>query len=129
MEERALALWLKGFGAPASEAKVEISVLDGRDRLKRALLTAGFCFAAALVALPIPIVHFVFVPAALLAGIILGVVRLRQDQIFRTASGRCPFCGTEQSFQVMGRFSLPKKLYCRNCGRELELSEGGKEKA
>ena len=125
MEERALALWLKGFGAPASEPKVEISVLDGRDRLKRALLTAGFCFAAALVALPIPIVHLVFVPAALLAGIILGTIRLRQDQIFRAASGRCPFCGTEQRFEVMGRFSLPKKLYCRNCGRELELTKAG----
>jgi hypothetical protein len=124
VEERALALWLKGFGAPASEAKVEVSVLDARDRLKRALLTSGFCFAAALVALPIPIVHFVFVPAALLAGIVLGAIRLRQDQIFRTASGRCPFCGTDQSFQVMGRFSLPKKLYCGNCGRELELDNG-----
>lgn len=38
MKQPGLALWLKGFGAPA-------------------------CFASALVALPIPIVHFVFVPA------------------------------------------------------------------
>jgi uncharacterized protein (DUF983 family) len=72
-------------------------------------------------------VHFVFVPAALLAGIILGAIRLRQDRIFRAASGRCPFCGTEQGFEVMGRFTLPKKLYCRNCGRELLLTGPGEE--
>jgi hypothetical protein len=47
---------------------------------------------------------------------------LRQREIFRQVEGRCPFCGTQQTFNVMGRFQLPKRLYCGNCQRELELT-------
>ena len=46
-------------------------------------------------------------------------------------AGSLPFCGTEQSFEVMGRFSLPKTLHCGNCGRELAAHElkAGEERA
>ena len=79
--------------------------------------------SAALIAIPIPIVHFILVPGALLVGAVLALIRLGQAEIFRTAKGRCPFCGKEQSFSVMGRFKLPKKLYCSSCQRQLLLEE------
>jgi hypothetical protein len=63
------------------------------------------------------------VPTALLLGFVFGINKLRQAEVFRGARGSCPFCGTEQSFTVMGTFKLPKRLYCSSCRRELILYE------
>ena len=123
MELRALELRLKGFGAPATRARVELAELSRTERLRRAGMIFLWFLLVALVAIPIPLVHFVLVPGALLLGIVLAVRRLGQGEIFREVQGRCPFCGAEQSFQVMGRFRLPKTLHCSSCGRELVLEE------
>ena len=100
---------------------VELDVLTSGERMKRAGVIFGAGLIAALIALPIPLVHFVFVPGALVAGVVLAAVRLRQEEIFRSASGACPYCGAEQRFTVMGPFKLPKKLHCGSCQRQLSL--------
>jgi hypothetical protein len=112
---------VKGFGAPPSSATIDVAVLSGADRLKRAGSIAGISIVVALIAIPIPLVHFVLVPSALIGGLALAGTRLSQDEIFRKAEGRCPFCGAEQTFPVMGRFRLPKEAHCVKCGRELSL--------
>jgi hypothetical protein len=114
---------VKGFGAPPTTAVVNVAVLSGADRLKRAAVILGASFGVALVALPIPIVHFILVPGSLLAGLVLAGNRLTVSEIFRHAAGRCPFCGTEQAFPIMGRFRLPKNAHCVNCGRSLSLED------
>lgn len=121
MDVRAVPVQVKGFGAPPASATADIAVLSGADRLKRAGVIFGIAMAVAIVALPIPLVHLVLVPGALLGGLILAGNRLRQSEIFRQVSGPCPFCGTEQTFQIMGRFRLPKTVYCNHCRRELVL--------
>jgi hypothetical protein len=121
MEVLSLELPLTGFGVPSKPAQVDLLDLNFTDRLKRAGTTFGLGVVLALIALPIPLVHFVLVPAALVLGAALALVRLRQSRIFRRAQGSCPFCGTEQSFTVMGKFKLPKKLSCSSCHRQLIL--------
>ena len=123
MEVRSLQGSLRGFGAKPAVAYLEVDTLTLADRLKRAATIFGLGVVLALIAIPIPIVHFLLVPGALLVGVVLALVRLGQAEIFRTAKGRCPFCGKEQSFSVMGRFKLPKKLYCSSCQRQLLLEE------
>lgn len=123
MEVRALELPLKGFGAPASQARVELAVLSRAERLRRAGLILGWFLLVALIAIPIPIVHFVLVPGSLILGIVLATGSLRHGELFRQAHGSCPFCGAEQSFTVMGRFRLPKTLHCATCHRALVLEE------
>src|ERR671936_427022 len=100
METRTMDLPLKGFGERPSRARVEL---------------------AALIALPIPIVHLVLVPGAIVLGVVLALVRLRQREIFQVVEGDCPFCGTRQRFTVMGRFRLPKSVHCISCRRQLSL--------
>lgn len=121
MHLRSVEIPLRGVGAVARPALVDIGVLDPRDRLKR----AGFALAAgvggAVVAIPIPIVHLVLVPGALLTGIGLALRRLAQGETFRGARGRCPYCATEQRFTLGGRVRLPKTVYCGACHRELYL--------
>ncbi len=121
METRLLELPLRGFGADPTAARVELDVLDRADRLKRGAVIIGISLAVAILAVPIPLVHLVLVPGALVLGIIFAVVKVNQQEVFRGARGRCPFCATEQSFTVMGRFRLPKKVYCAACQQELTL--------
>jgi hypothetical protein len=121
MQLRTLSLPLKGFGSTATEATVQTAVLSPADRLKRAGTMPLIGIAVAAIALPIPIIHLFLPPAALLLGLGFGANRLRHSEVFRSARGRCPFCGTQQSFAVMGRFELPKSVYCAHCHQQLEL--------
>ena len=123
MEVRSLQGSLQGFGAKPAVAYIELNTLTLADRVKRAVTIFGLAMVLALIAIPIPLVHFVLVPGALLVGAVLAAVRLRQAEIFRSATGRCPFCGTEQSFSVIGRFRLPKTLHCSSCQRQLILND------
>jgi hypothetical protein len=123
MEVRSLQGSLRGFGAKPTVAHIELETLTLADRSKRAATIFGLGLVLALIAIPIPLVHFVLVPGALLVGAVLALIRLGQTEIFRTATGRCPFCGKEQSFSVIGRFRLPKKLYCSSCQRQLLLEQ------
>jgi hypothetical protein len=71
----------------------------------------------------IPIVHFVLVPSALVLGLGVGIRRLGQGKTFRGGAGACPYCGAQQQFTLLGRFHLPKAVYCSSCQRELYLDE------
>jgi hypothetical protein len=69
-------LHLEGFGAAPAEARAEVAVLTPSERLKRAAIVFGAFIAVALIALPIPLVHFVVVPTGLLLAFVLGLYRL-----------------------------------------------------
>jgi hypothetical protein len=113
---------LKGFGRPPTRAQLVVERLSLRQRLARSASAVGAGVVAALIALPIPLVHFVFVPGAFLAGIALGAVRMRQREIFQSAEAPCPYCATHQRLGLAGRaFRLPREVHCRTCGRALEL--------
>jgi hypothetical protein len=114
-------LHLEGFGAAPAEARAEVAVLTPSERLKRAAIVFGAFIAVALIALPIPLVHFVVVPTGLLLAVVLGLLRLSDGEIFRGVEGRCPYCGTEQQFALFGRYRLPRTVDCAHCHRRLTL--------
>ena len=122
METHSLNAALRGFGAPPTSARVVVEHLTHRQRLRRAAAVAGLGLIAALIALPIPVVHFALVPGSLLLGLGLGTMRLAQREIFHLAEGPCPFCGTRQRLGLAGKsFRLPRRVHCSACGRELDL--------
>ena len=123
MHTLSLELPLCGPGAEPRTAVVEIGVLEPLDRLRRAGSAFGVGLAAAALAVLIPIVHFVLVPSALLLGLGVGIRRLGQGRTFRGGKGACPYCGAQQQFTLLGRFHLPKAVYCSSCQRELYLEE------
>lgn len=112
---------MHGFGAPPAAARAEVAELAPAERLKRSALVFAAFVAVAVLAIPIPIVHFVLVPGGLLLAVTLGALRLREGLIFRGVEGRCPFCGTDQQFSVFGRFRLPRAVNCVSCHRRLVL--------
>ena len=127
MEARVMELALTGFGAVPTPAQVEVVILSPADRFKRAVGAVGAGLIAAAIALPIPRVHFVLVPAALLLGIGFGIARFGQREIFRGGRGRCSFCSTEQKLSLAGGFTLPNAVHCSSCQRKLLLKESTSE--
>jgi hypothetical protein len=123
METLSLELPLRGPGAAPRTALVKISVLEPVERLRRAASAFGIGLAGAALAVLIPIVHFVLVPSALLLGLGIGIRRLGQGKTFQGGAGVCPYCGAQQQFTLLGRFHLPKRLYCSSCQRELYLDD------
>jgi hypothetical protein len=124
MATRSLTVPLGGFGTPSTEAHVEVQALSFKARIVRAATVMGAGLAVALVALPIPLVHLVLVPAGLLLGITLGTLRLRHKEIFAVAEGACPFCGSQQRLGLRGKvFRLPRRVFCNSCRRELDLGK------
>jgi hypothetical protein len=123
MQSRVLDLPLRGVGAAPQTARVEVAVLHPADRLKRAGLGLAIGLGVSVLALPIPIVHLVLVPGGLIVGVALALRRLGQGETFRGAAGCCPYCGIEQRFTLVGRFRLPKPVYCSSCQRELYLDD------
>jgi hypothetical protein len=122
METHSLAVPLKGFGCTPTEARVVVETLSLRRRLARGAIVFAAGLATAMIAIPIPIVHLALVPGALLLGIIFGAVRLRHREVFRSAEGTCPCCGSRQWLGLAGRvFRLPRRVYCSQCGRALDL--------
>ncbi len=122
MNTRSLTVPLTGFGIAPTQASVVVAQLTLRERVARSARVVGAGLLAALIALPIPLVHFVFVPGAVLTGLTLGVIRLQQREIFESAEAPCPYCGTVQRLGLAGRtFRLPRAVHCHNCGRQLDL--------
>jgi hypothetical protein len=123
MTTRSLTASLKGFGSEPVPAQVVVGTLTLRERALRAgtVLAAGLIVA--VIALPIPLVHLVLVPGALLLGLAFAGIRLGQREVFSLAEGACPFCGTRQRLGLAGRvFRLPRQVFCRNCQRSLNLA-------
>jgi hypothetical protein len=113
---------LKGFGAAPSRAELVIESLRFKDRIRRAAPAFGAGALLALIALPLPLVHFVLVPGALVLGLVAGALRLNQREIIRSAEGSCPYCGTPQRLGLAGRvFRLPREVFCDKCRRPLDL--------
>jgi hypothetical protein len=113
---------LGGFGVPSTAARIEVRTLSRSERFRRGGVMLLVGLVAAVVSLPIPIVHLVFPPVALVAGFALGVRRGLRREVFQKAIGRCPFCGLEQRLNLAGAtYRLPQALKCKSCNKLLTL--------
>ncbi len=113
---------LTAFGATPGRATVVVARNSVGRRVARALAALGACWALALVAVFIPVAHFVLVPSLLVAGPVAAVVRLREDRTLVKLHGVCPRCGLEQDFRAGGRFRSPRTVYCTGCRTDLLLT-------
>jgi hypothetical protein len=112
---------LTAFGTPPTRARAVVVVQGTGRRAARALAGLGACWALALVSVFIPVAHFVLVPTFTVAGVVVAVLRLREDRRLVGVSGTCPRCGTEQEFEAGGRFEDDRTLDCPRCHQLLRL--------
>lgn len=92
-----------------------------RRRWRRAAAIWALFWALALAAALIPVVHFVLVPALLIAGPLAAWWRLRQSQAIESATGECPLCHQSITLALDAHTTLPHWDVCPACGGHLQL--------
>jgi hypothetical protein len=119
-EERVPAT-LTAFGAPPVAAVATVVSQTRAERITRALAALGAFWALALVALFIPVAHFILVPTLVIVGIVAAVRRGREARRLVNVRGTCPRCGVERRFDVGGRFGVERAFDCPWCHNILRL--------
>lgn len=113
---------LSVFGAPARAVTVTVLQQSGQRRAGRALAALGMFWGLAVVAVFLPVVHFVLVPSLLAAGVIVAALRLREHRRVLGVEGACPRCGVVQVFTAAGRLRRDQTLDCPRCHSTLTLA-------
>ena len=110
------------FGSAPVPATARVLQQNPSERMTRVMSALGVCWGLAIVAVFMPVAHFILVPTFLLLGIVLAVLRSREDVRLLGAHGRCPRCGVEQDFPGGGRFQGEQALDCPRCHNRLTLT-------
>jgi hypothetical protein len=101
---------------------VTLKHLTSSERMKMALKRLGIFWLVALLFIPVPILHFIFVPLFLVVGLVafyLGVTSSRE----RIAGGKavCPLC--QSPIEIPSRaFARTFKAVCPSCRHEVRIS-------
>jgi hypothetical protein len=117
-----MAASLTAFGAAPTGARVTIAAQTVGRRVARALRVLGGLWGAAVLAVFIPIAHFVLVPTLLVLGAVLGALRMRQDRVIVSVVGPCPRCGRAGEFPLDTRRVTSQKLTCPGCHTNVDLT-------
>ena len=105
------------------EAMGEIAPLSGSDRFKIAAKSLVICFLAAIVFVFIPVLHFILVPVALLAGIILFFRSFKLSNYLKSPTViSCPQCKKEVSLK-QGPFNWPILTECLQCRSGISINK------
>lgn len=90
-------------------------------RIKKAARASLPFFITAAVGVFIPILHFVIVPAAVIAMVVLATREMTTQHSYTIAKLECPHCATPYGETEFAR--LPKRLTCFQCRIASTLSE------
>jgi hypothetical protein len=110
-----------GSGGIEARGTVSIEEFDQKTRMMRGLKTFGVFFACALVAIFIPLLHFVLVPGLTIAGIAFGYSAYQKPSLVRGGKGVCPKCGAEFAI-VQSPPNWPLKDVCAKCFENVKIS-------
>ena len=113
---------LGAFGAPPLAATARVLRQSPQRRMRRALMALGICWGASVPCLFIPLAHFFLVPSLVATGIVLAVLRAREDVRLLGVHGRCPRCGVEGEFPAAGRLRGERSLDCPRCHNHLTFA-------
>jgi len=108
-------------GMPATPAQLEVRHWDPSQRFMRAFQGLGMCWLAAVLAVLLPVLHWVLVPSLLIGGPVFAFMRYRERMTVLAARGPCPACGVEMSFALGQASRRRMMLRCDHCGRGITL--------
>ncbi|HUK21698.1 MAG TPA: hypothetical protein VLV45_09095 [Gemmatimonadales bacterium] len=119
---RSQSFILTGYSTRPATGTVQITSFTHEQRARRAFAELGKWWGASLLAVFIPVAHFVLVPAFLVYGAVQCIERWRTAEGASNARATCPDCGHEQVFDIPARWRVPQAVTCRACQRGLEIS-------
>ena len=116
-----LKVTLRGnYEGISTPGEIRIQHWNKRERMFRALKLGGACWGAALIAIIIPLLHFILVPGFLIAEPIVAFFIFGQESVILGGEGICPKC---QAFVPIVRTSLrfPISELCSHCQCGLKI--------
>src|SRR5262245_50294667 len=105
----------------AGPALVAVKRHGRTDRIRRAALAWAGCWLAAILAVPLMVIHWVLVPSLLVGGPLYAMVMMRERVTILGADGACPACGAEQHPRLKTGASDHLGFRCESCRRALAL--------
>ena len=111
-----------GSSGQIAQGEVYVENWDQKARMTRALKALGMCLGGACVAILIPLVHFILVPALLIAAPIVTWKVYQQDAVVLGGLTTCPKCGSRLPI-VRGKVSWPLKDVCGKCYENVKIEE------
>ena len=110
-------------GAESRAGNLHITDYNEADRRKRAAKAWAICWALALAAAPIIIVHLVAVPGFLLAGPFMAYRYYHIESVPKKLTGQCPSCQEQISIGLESSDTLPMWTYCPSCNTSIHAIE------
>ena len=107
-----------------SKGEVFVQAFPPRERLFRALKFLGLGWGAAVVAVFIPLLHFVLVPLFLILGPVAAVWAYGQASVVLGGLGLCPNCGASLPIE-RGPDRWPLDDLCTQCRERVKIEKMG----
>jgi hypothetical protein len=104
----------QGFG------EVRIAFWDKKKRMFRALRIWAIFWGGAIVAVFIPLMHFILVPALLLVGPIAAYFVSKQESAILGGQGICPNCQAPLEI-AQAKYQFPMEDLCSKCQGPLKI--------
>ena len=112
---RCVPVRISAFGAEPTNALMIVTKLPPRSRIRRVVVGLAPCWSAAVLALFVPFLWRMLVPALLVDGIMMAMVCSWWGSRVPRVRGTCPRCLTNQQFEVIGGVQHSQILCCPHC--------------
>lgn len=106
--------------AHPSKGQIQIRDFSSGERLGRAILRGGIGLALTIVAIFIPIAHFVLVPLGLLVSVLLVISAMNQSGVIESGTATCPSCNATISIYRRSK-KFPFTDICESCHRSVTI--------
>ncbi|MEO5826179.1 MAG: hypothetical protein ABIR59_09855 [Gemmatimonadales bacterium] len=125
MPERSATLTLNADGSESTHAVTTVTEFSPAQRTRRAVIALLIGGAAAVALIPIPIIHLLGIPLAIIGAIVIAMKQLRVGARVGRVAVACPKCAAPQA--IGGGFGFasidgPIPITCDSCRRMLTLT-------
>lgn len=110
---------LSWIGKPDQPATLRVILRDAGQRTRRAVLTWLAGWGLAVLAVFLPVLHFILVPLLLIGGPLLALQRLGERVSVIDVRGICPGCGVAQEQPLKSGARPRLEFRCESCRRAI----------
>ncbi|MBT4761303.1 MAG: hypothetical protein HOO06_06365 [Bdellovibrionaceae bacterium] len=115
------AVEILGSSGNISQGEIFIQQWNKSERLAQAVKWGSIYWALAVICVFIPILHFVLVPAFVLAGPIAFYINLKREKLVLGGFGTCPKCGENLPIEK-SKVEWPLADLCTHCHNTVKIS-------
>lgn len=113
-----------GTDGKSIDGDVYVQTWDQRERILRSVKIGAGCFGFAVIAVFIPLLHFVLVPAFLIATPIVAYKAYLMQAVALGGMSRCPKCSAPMAI-VRQKLEWPLKDVCAKCFENVKIEDLG----